>query len=137
MREVDHRAEHHGCAAAYPWDRSCSLWSRTEALLDAARDDVRRMDRRDIDTGLADLRRWGQESYRRSEARRAYIAHVEGYEDDEHEIMHGLLRRAFAADGGHQSASARRAADTAWARTRGSLALAVLYAYRDCIPVGV
>ena len=137
MRQIDHQTEHPGCRAAHPWDRSCTFWNRTETLIESARDDVRRMDLRDITSDLQTLRHWGDESFRRAPVRHAYIAHVEGYEDDEHERILDVLRRTFSTNPEPGRPSPRREADRAWTRTRGSLALAVLYAYRECIPEGI
>lgn len=130
MSKKDHRKEHEGCDAVFPWLLSCSRYKSRRKLVEMCLEDVKTMEPERFEFLYRNNREYHDVAHYKSSARSAYIAIIEGWREDEYE--HELYMANWSKEQGYDILEGKTPEEYAkhmmWRKQQGK-ALDVLYAY--------
>ena len=133
----DHRTEHPGCRAIFPWLPACNRYRLNVNVIAAATEDVAGMPEPDRAYWLDFLRGW--EGTSRWHLRSKFIAHREEWRESEQDMNLAEASSMAKALGGKylRGRTVEQAAADQWWLKGQRLAIEVLYVYKAPLPEGV
>lgn len=125
----DHRADHPGCRALFPWDRGCKRWTNDE-LLRRARTEAALMQNEDRGWMMSHMLQHRDHYRRRTGHCNSYIAAVEGWRERDFD-SEVASAEVFGRHANLSEVEVAHEAALQWNLKRQQLALTVLFAYGE------
>lgn len=129
MEFRDHRKEHEGCDAVFPWLNSCSRWKSRRKMVEMCLEDIKDMDKDLFDKLYQVKRDHHAVAKSRYSARDKYISIVEGWNEEEQSIARDMAEWRFEHGNMFFGKTVEEDVEHVLKRERQSQALSVIYAY--------